>query len=59
MADKIATLLRAPQLAAVLGTNAYRTLTENFRWEDRVQDYIRVYERGHHASAVSSKFIGA
>jgi glycosyltransferase involved in cell wall biosynthesis len=45
MADRIAALLCDPQVADSLGAQAYRTLMRNFRSEDRVKDYIAVYER--------------
>jgi glycosyltransferase involved in cell wall biosynthesis len=50
MAAKMAILLRDPELAARLGQRAHEILMTRFRWEDRVKDYIAVYE-GAGASA--------
>jgi glycosyltransferase involved in cell wall biosynthesis len=44
MAEKIQTLLRQPGLAERFGGAAHETVRTRFRWEDRVQDYVTVYE---------------
>ena len=44
MAERILTLLRNPDLAGRLGAAARRTLMSRFLWEDRVKDYIAIYE---------------
>jgi len=53
MAQKMATLLRDPHLGARLGARAHETLLARFRWEDRVQDYLAVYEHDQHGNAVA------
>jgi glycosyltransferase involved in cell wall biosynthesis len=44
MAEKIQTLLRQPGLAERFGGAAHETVRTRFRWEDRVRDYVTVYE---------------
>ena len=46
MAHKLAVILRDPALAARLGARAHQALMTRFRWDQRVKDYIDVYERG-------------
>lgn len=46
MASKMAILLRDPDLAARFGQRAHEVLLARFRWEERVKDYIAVYEGG-------------
>jgi glycosyltransferase involved in cell wall biosynthesis len=44
MAAKMRLLLRNPDLAASLGARAHDSLMARFRWEQRVKDYVAVYE---------------
>jgi starch synthase len=44
MAAGMTILLRDPARAARLGRRAREVLMTRFRWEDRVKDYIDVYE---------------
>ena len=53
MAWSLGTLLRDPALAARLGAEAHRVLLDRFRWEDRVKDYIRLFE--HAAGPLSGE----
>jgi glycosyltransferase involved in cell wall biosynthesis len=46
LADRIATLLRDPERAARFGREAHDILMTRFRWEDRVKDYLTIYESG-------------
>jgi len=46
MAQKMTVLLRDPQLAQMLGARAHQTLMTKFLWEDRVQEYLSLYEGG-------------
>jgi glycosyltransferase involved in cell wall biosynthesis len=45
MADRLAALLRDRALAGRLGVAAHQLLMKRFRWEDRVKDYIAMYDR--------------
>jgi glycosyltransferase involved in cell wall biosynthesis len=44
MAAKMAALLGNPRLGEEFGARAHETLLARFRWEDRVRDYLAVYE---------------
>jgi phosphatidylinositol alpha-1,6-mannosyltransferase len=44
LADRIAILLRESDRAALFGREAHDILMTRFRWEDRVKDYLAVYE---------------
>jgi glycosyltransferase involved in cell wall biosynthesis len=46
MATKTMALLRGPRLAERFGVRAHHTLLTTFRWEDRMRDYLAIYE-GH------------
>jgi glycosyltransferase involved in cell wall biosynthesis len=52
MAAKITILLRERTLAEQFGARAYHTLVSMFCWEDRVRDYMAVYD-GHRAWTTS------
>ena len=51
MAAQIVALVRDPRRAELLGAHAHQTLITRFRWQDRVHDYIAIYE-GRPAAAV-------
>jgi glycosyltransferase involved in cell wall biosynthesis len=44
MAGKIGILLRDPALAERFGAQAQQAMMARFRWEDRVKDYLAIYE---------------
>jgi glycosyltransferase involved in cell wall biosynthesis len=44
LADQIAYLLHNAALAEQLGVQAYRTLITRFLWNDRIHDYIEVFQ---------------
>jgi glycosyltransferase involved in cell wall biosynthesis len=44
LAEKMAILLRDPDRAARFGNQAHQTLMRRFRWDDRVHDYLAIYE---------------
>jgi glycosyltransferase involved in cell wall biosynthesis len=54
MAAKMAMLLGDPCLAARFGARAHETLLARFRWEDRVRDYLAVYEGDENPCAAIS-----
>jgi glycosyltransferase involved in cell wall biosynthesis len=44
LAERIVTLLGNPRLRERFGARAHETLMARFRWDDRVRDYLAVYE---------------
>jgi glycosyltransferase involved in cell wall biosynthesis len=44
LGKQILSLARAPERAALLGDEAHRIVTARFLWQDRVADYIAIYE---------------
>jgi glycosyltransferase involved in cell wall biosynthesis len=49
MAHRIIYLLENPCISDTLGRNAYLNLVENFLWQDKAEDYVRLFEGKNHA----------
>jgi len=52
MAAQIVALVRDPRRAELLGAHAHQTLITRFLWQDRVHDYIAIYEGRPAAAAL-------
>lgn len=55
MADKMKTLLANPRLGDRFGTSAHASVLARFRWDDRVRDYVAVYEDAERAARHSRR----